>query len=70
MQNSIYFVQGDSGGPIQINHPYNTCQYTIAGVTSFGKQCSIAAERNTIGVYTRVYAYLDWIERTVWPNER
>lgn len=60
--------QGDSGGPIQINHPYNTCMYTISGITSFGKKCSYAGT-GSIGIYTRVYSYLDWIEGIVWPNE-
>lgn len=61
--------QGDSGGPIQINHPYNTCMYTISGVTSFGKKCSYEVQSNTIGIYTRVFSYLDWIESNVWPDE-
>lgn len=58
--------QGDSGGPIQIYHETHFCMYTIVGVTSFGKVCGIAGSP---GVYTRVYAYLNWIESIVWPNE-
>lgn len=40
--------------------------YEIIGVTSFGKQCGTPG---TPGVYTRVYAYLTWIESIVWPGE-
>lgn len=39
--------------------------YTIVGVTSFGKSCGTIG---VPGVYTRIYAYNDWIENIVWPN--
>lgn len=58
--------QGDSGGPLQVYHPSHFCMYTIVGVTSFGKACGLV---DSPGVYTRVFAYLPWIEQTVWPNE-
>ncbi|XP_055312102.1 serine protease snake-like [Sitodiplosis mosellana] len=58
--------QGDSGGPLQTFHPYVKCMYTIAGITSFAKQCG---DLNAPGVYTRVYNFLDWIENIVWPNQ-
>lgn len=57
--------QGDSGGPIQIYHSYVECMYAIVGITSFGIRC---AETGLPGVYTRVYPYIDWIERIVWPQ--
>lgn len=36
----------------------------MVGIASFGEGCSIGAPV----VYTRVAAYLDWIEHIVWPN--
>lgn len=63
------YLQGDSGGPLQVDHPYNTCIYSIVGVTSFGKRCSEATSNGTSGIYTRVYAYLDWIEEIVWQSD-
>lgn len=56
--------QGDSGGPLQIYHKTHYCMYTVIGVTSFGKACGLAQNP---GVYTRVAAYLPWIESVVWP---
>ncbi|XP_018562087.1 serine protease persephone [Anoplophora glabripennis] len=61
--------QGDSGGPLQVYHDESQgvkCMYDIVGVTSFGKSCGLA--KNIPGVYTRVSAYIKWIEDTVWPN--
>ncbi|XP_014262380.1 venom protease-like [Cimex lectularius] len=55
---------GDSGGPFLISLP-GQCQQTLIGVVSIGKQCALP---NTPGIYTRVSYYLDWIEKTVWPN--
>lgn len=57
--------QGDSGGPVQIYHSSIQCMYTVVGITSFGIRC---AETGLPGVYTRVYPYIDWIERIVWPQ--
>ncbi|CAG4981757.1 unnamed protein product [Colias eurytheme] len=56
--------QGDSGGPLQIKHRQINCMYTIIGVTSFGRACGFIGEP---GVYTRVSAYVPWIESVVWP---
>lgn len=58
------YLQGDSGGPIQIITPNNKCIFHIIGITSFGRSC---AARNAVGVYTRVSSFLDWIEQVVWP---
>ncbi|XP_055696327.1 venom protease-like [Lutzomyia longipalpis] len=59
--------QGDSGGPLSI-YTYNEDAfaniYHILGVTSFGQGCGGA----TPAIYTRVFAYLDWIENIVWNS--
>lgn len=57
---------GDSGGPLQVPtnvDPY--CQYRVVGLVSFGPSCGIGLP----GVYTRVAAYVPWIESVVWPRE-
>lgn len=53
----------DSGGPIQVVKSDNKCISYIVGVTSYGGYCG---GENTPSVYTRVSAYLDWIESKVW----
>lgn len=57
--------QGDSGGPLHAELPEYNCVKFIVGVTSFGKFC---AAPNAPGVYTKVYSYLDWIEKIVFRN--
>ncbi|KAH8273146.1 hypothetical protein KR018_006424 [Drosophila ironensis] len=57
--------QGDSGGPIHAILPEYNCVAFVVGITSFGKFC---AAPNAPGVYTRIYSYLDWIERIVFKN--
>ncbi|XP_034234400.1 serine protease snake-like [Thrips palmi] len=59
--------QGDSGGPLQTftnDEPY--CMHHVLGVTSFGKGCGF---KEAPGVYSRVSAFVPWIESVVWPNE-
>ncbi|XP_065074220.1 serine protease snake-like [Ochlerotatus camptorhynchus] len=53
---------GDSGGPLQITTEDHNCVYYLVGVTSFGISCGGFIP----GVYTKVSAYLDWIESVVW----
>ncbi|XP_055614204.1 uncharacterized protein LOC129760571 [Uranotaenia lowii] len=52
--------QGDSGGPL---HYSKDDRFHLVGVTSFGLGCGGAAS-----IYTRVAAFVDWIEPIVWPN--
>lgn len=59
--------QGDSGGPLQQVSKDNKCVYEIIGITSFSTPT--CASINSPSVYTKVSAYLDWIEAKVWPNQ-
>lgn len=59
--------QGDSGGPIQVVAKDNQCVYDIIGITSFSTPT--CASKNSPSIYTKVSAYLDWIEAKVWPNQ-
>uniref|UniRef100_A0A1B0GIB3 Putative trypsin-like serine protease n=1 Tax=Lutzomyia longipalpis TaxID=7200 RepID=A0A1B0GIB3_LUTLO len=58
--------EGDSGGPLQIFNNDVYCMYNVIGVTSFGKGCGTAGQP---GVYTRISHYIDWLEKTLWPNQ-
>nr|XP_024216244.1 uncharacterized protein LOC106677624 [Halyomorpha halys] len=55
--------KGDSGGPLQVALKKPYCMYSQVGVTSFGINCGTTYP----GVYTRVSAYVSWIENIVWP---
>ncbi|XP_073818318.1 snake [Musca autumnalis] len=57
--------QGDSGGPLHAELPEFNCVKFVIGITSFGKFC---AAPNAPGVYTKVYTYLDWIEKIAFRN--
>ncbi|XP_055904363.1 serine protease snake [Eupeodes corollae] len=57
--------QGDSGGPLHAEVPEFNCVKFVIGITSFGKFC---AAPNAPGVYTKIYAYLDWIEKIVFKH--
>ncbi|GLV33485.1 uncharacterized protein CBL_20220 [Carabus blaptoides fortunei] len=57
---------GGSGGPLQIYDQDVHCMYSVVGVSSYGKGCGIP---NMPGIYTRVSAYIDWIEKIVWPEK-
>ncbi|RZF41607.1 hypothetical protein LSTR_LSTR000321 [Laodelphax striatellus] len=59
---------GDSGGPLflppRLERSPDCELRTQVGVTSFGKQCGL---EGFPGVYTKVEAYVSWIESHVWP---
>ncbi|XP_077290849.1 trypsin-1-like [Arctopsyche grandis] len=57
--------QGDSGGPLQIYNYGVHCTFTVIGITSKGKGCG---NPGTPGIYTKVSAYVPWIESVVWSN--
>lgn len=60
--------QGDSGGPLQLNirgrRSQNRLHYQLIGITSYGLYCRSGFP----SIFTRVYSYLDWIERIVWRD--
>uniref|UniRef100_A0A1Q3FRW1 Putative trypsin-like serine protease n=1 Tax=Culex tarsalis TaxID=7177 RepID=A0A1Q3FRW1_CULTA len=57
--------QGDSGGPMIVRTDPNSCLAHVVAVSSFGTACDVG---NSAAVCTRISAYRDWIERTVWPS--
>ncbi|XP_030558395.1 venom protease isoform X1 [Drosophila novamexicana] len=54
---------GDSGGPIFVQHPAYHCLKQVIGVTSYGVICG---NYKFPSVYTKVHLYTDWIENIVW----
>ncbi|EDW61777.1 uncharacterized protein Dvir_GJ22231 [Drosophila virilis] len=54
---------GDSGGPIFVQHPHYSCLKLLLGITSFGRICGT---RGLPSIYTKVHLYTDWIENIVW----
>ncbi|XP_077290816.1 uncharacterized protein LOC143914464 isoform X2 [Arctopsyche grandis] len=57
--------QGDAGGPLQIYNYGVHCTYTVIGITSAGRGCGIVGSTS---VYTRVSAFVPWIESVIWPS--
>ncbi|XP_059086215.1 serine protease nudel-like isoform X2 [Tigriopus californicus] len=58
-EGGIDSCQGDSGGPLFCQKPDDPNRWYLGGVISHGEGC---ARSDTPGVYTRVYAYTQWIE--------
>ena len=56
-QGRVDTCQGDSGGPL-VYQPRQSKTWYIVGITSYGIGCARAYYP---GIYTRVSAYLDWI---------
>ena len=56
--------QGDSGGPLAIKSASGS--YIVEGITSFGSGCG---RRDTPGVYTKVFTYLEWLCETMSKNK-
>lgn len=61
------FYQGDSGGPLlfpelNIINDKTVVTHYLGGIVSYGRSC---ADSNFPGVYTRVAAYVDWIEQII-----
>jgi len=55
---------GDSGGPLLVRDSKG--QFSLAGIVSHGQGCG---RRHSPGIYTDVYRYLDWIQRTMADQE-
>ncbi|RNA16476.1 serine protease 27-like [Brachionus plicatilis] len=59
-EGGIDTCQGDSGGPLFVKDTVDSKQkFILTGVTSYGEGC---AEVGKPGIYTRVSAFIDWIE--------
>lgn len=56
---------GDSGGPIFVQHPLYPCLKQVIGIVSYGLVCG---SQGLPSVYTKVHLYTDWIESIVWGN--
>ncbi|XP_049853801.1 serine protease snake-like [Schistocerca gregaria] len=57
--------RGDSGGPLQVRLDKPHCQFSVAGLSSFGPV--FCGEPGVPSVYTSIAEYLEWIESVVWP---
>uniref|UniRef100_H3A0P3 Complement C1s n=1 Tax=Latimeria chalumnae TaxID=7897 RepID=H3A0P3_LATCH len=55
--------QGDSGGPLVFQDPFKAGHYFVGGIVSWGLECG------SLGVYTKVSNYLDWIEKVMKGGE-
>lgn len=54
-----------SGGPVLVSHEDAQCVHNIVALTSYGMpKCG----SKSASVYTKITAFLDWIEEKVWPN--
>lgn len=58
---------GDSGGPLFVDHPDDEykCLHLVLGLTSYSH--GGCANEDFPAIYVRLSAYVDWIERNVWP---
>ncbi|MEM8705171.1 MAG: trypsin-like serine protease [Actinomycetota bacterium] len=58
------FCQGDSGGPLVVNR---SGVLMVAGIVSFNSNLGCAIREDLPDVYTRVSAYVDWVETVTGP---
>ncbi|XP_022221670.2 LOW QUALITY PROTEIN: trypsin-2 [Drosophila obscura] len=56
---------GDSGGPIFVQHPLYPCLKQVIGIVSYGLVCGT---QGLPSVYTKVHLFTDWIESIVWSD--
>lgn len=55
--------QGDSGGPYMYGKPESrSVRFFLVGLVSYGYRC---AEPGYPGVYTRISAFIDWIQNNL-----
>ncbi|XP_068144884.1 trypsin-like [Drosophila tropicalis] len=62
-QSGIDTCNGDSGGPMFVQHPHYNCLKQIVGITSYGLLCG---EKGLPSVYTKVHLFNSWIESIIW----
>lgn len=59
---SLFKLKGFSGAPLLNTNEKKGCLYQVVGINSITLVCGSGYP----SVYTRVSAYLDWIENIVW----
>ena len=57
----VALFQGDSGGPL-VCRTDGDGPWMLQGITSWGRKCG---REKKPGVYTKVTAFLDWIDSTI-----
>ncbi|XP_049952169.1 serine protease snake-like [Schistocerca serialis cubense] len=55
----------DLGSPLQVRLDKPHCQFSVAGLRSFGSL--VCGKPGVPAVYTSIAEYLEWIESVVWP---
>lgn len=62
---SSYFgLKGDSGGGLYVLDTVNgQNKYIEVGIVSYGEDCALKGKP---GIYTRISAFLDWINLYAW----
>ncbi|XP_047115847.1 serine protease snake-like [Schistocerca piceifrons] len=55
----------DLGSPLQVRLDKPHCQFSVAGLRSFGSV--LCGKPGVPAVYTSIAEYLEWIESVVWP---
>ncbi|XP_077290819.1 uncharacterized protein LOC143914466 [Arctopsyche grandis] len=59
------FCYDDAASLVQIYNYGVHCTYTVIGIKSVGRQCGVI---NKPAIYTKVSAFVPWIESVVWPS--